>query len=113
MFSLVLLLGIVAADPANNAATESSHRPQSLQIWEGYFNAKSNLRYHLAESARCGWWDRALRGATLFLSVLALTGPLLYSKAWLKWLWVGIGIVAFIAASALFVWPFGQWALFN
>ncbi len=106
--ALILTAAMYFADPVE-PPPEAAHQPLHVQIWEGYYHSKINLRYHLAEAARWGWWNRTSTGATLLLALLSLTGPLVYSRAKLRWIWVAVGIVAFSLSVSQFIWPFGHW----
>jgi hypothetical protein len=69
------------------------------------------LRYHVMEAADCGWWDNFWRASTLFLAIMAPSGPFVYQKGtgW-KRAWIAGASTALLASTILLIWPFGHWA---
>lgn len=86
------------------------HRPQQLQIWDGFWHARINYRYHTLEGNRWGWWDRASRLGVCVLALLSICGPYLYEKRKLwKGLWYTVGVASFLLTLAVFIYPFPEW----
>jgi hypothetical protein len=110
------LLAIILGSGVDDSAPSSppvAQTPLNTQIWQDFWHAKINLRYHLNEADLNGCRDRATRAATIILALIALIGPVIPipdKMSWIKWVWLGFGSVAFLVASIEFVFPFGQWA---
>lgn len=117
-FVLLTILLLQSADakpsPAAKQPDSSSaapHKPPAVQIWESFYHAKINWRYHIAEAGTWSWWNRMTTAAVVMLGVVSFGGPFVYqkSKAW-KIGWGIVGTAALVVSSLQLIWPYGEWA---
>jgi len=107
---LILLPSFSAAQDVAQAPPPPEHRPQQLQIWDGFWHARINLRYHTIEAREWDRYDKISRGAVVLLAILSLAGPYVYEKKRWKYVWYGVGAVALAVTVAPFIWPFTEWS---
>lgn len=95
-------------------------QPPHVEIWEAYYHAKINWRYHLAEAGRWSGRNRTTTAAVVILGFVSFAGPFVFAftkdakSKFLKYgfetVWVLVGTIAMVVSSLQLIWPYSEWA---
>ena len=98
---VILLLACLAVQ--DQKASQPDTTAIDAGVYEGWYKAEVNVRYHDEVADSYAIWDRTTRISTLALSMLALAGPFVV-PAWKK-RWLAVAFTATAISVSLNILP--------
>ncbi len=111
---LMMLCGMAIGEDAVsnhlNIPPALPNKELSAQVWDGYYTADLNTRYHQEMAARYGTWDLCSRITAIVLGAAAVMAPLIlgFKKIWVRFACAIVGAISLLAAILLTTFGFDK-----